>query len=63
MAIHGCTNHKEYFKDFDNFVRESAEDYLKYAASNELIILYPAVQVCWDINGYTNDKYSSKYGI
>jgi hypothetical protein len=38
-------------------------DYLKYAASNDLIILFPTNLTCWDVFGYTNEQYSLKTGV
>ena len=61
VHIHGCDSGRS--SDKLNWVVESTSDYLKYAIANDLIILYPQVRRCWDVYGYTNDKYSGKYGI
>lgn len=45
------------------YVKDFASDYVKYAASNDLILLYPQVKGCFDMWGYTDDKYAGIYGV
>ena len=35
----------------------------KYAASNDLVVLYPFAQQCWDTVGDTGENYATKEAI
>jgi poly(3-hydroxybutyrate) depolymerase len=57
VSLHGCLG----TGSIDSYIKDC--DYLKYAASNDLIMLWPVDKNCWDVFGYTNEQYSVKTGV
>jgi poly(3-hydroxybutyrate) depolymerase len=61
VSMHGCGQ-----GDPVTWCENEARYYGMYAASNNLIILYPMAEFCWDSKGdnFTGvDKYATKDGL
>ena len=54
LALHGCGGLT------DDFVTKSG--YLNWAANNDFIVLFPAVNDCWDLVGETGADFATKNG-
>lgn len=66
VAIHGCLQGRN--KIDDTFTKQAG--YLEWAASNNLIILFPQAKTndlnpkgCWDFWGYTGVDYACSLGV
>ena len=38
-------------------------DYTNYAASNDIVLLFPFAKACWDIRAQTGAMYGTKVGV
>ena len=56
ISLHGCK-----FGSLDLWIRYY--DYARYAASNDLIMLFPMAEVCFDVQHETNEMYATSDGI
>ncbi len=66
VSIHGCHQGRETLDSY--FVENTG--YLEWAASNNMIILFPQAKSndlnpngCWDFWGYTGIQYASSLGV
>ena len=66
MALHGCGGQVDGLSGWDFIVRYG---YTQYAASNDLIIIFPQIRAnmentgCWDFWGYLNKDYLNNESI
>lgn len=58
VVLHGCGDSERH-----RIVEQIGRYWGKYAASNNLILLYPFVIECWDTYGYTGENYATRDAI
>ena len=56
LSLHGCFGSTDYWP-------KEGTGLINYAASNNLILLFPMVHNCYDTKGNTGDKFATKKGI
>jgi hypothetical protein len=56
INLAGCKGGNEYWST-------SGSMFINYAASNDLIMLFPYVEGCYDISGTTDSNYNTYLGI
>jgi hypothetical protein len=56
ISLHGCK-----FGSLKLWIENY--DYARYAASNDIIMLFPFSEDCFDVQGETNDKYATSDGV